>query len=150
MPCDSRIPLGMTLPQRKKQIDASARMCARLGSRQGSRLGSRWGSNKENCEMKIYGRQGDLVIERLEKIDGELTEVRDLVFAGDSSGHCHRLIGLALMKRIGNRTQVQINAPIDLVHEKSNGHKTVLFIPGAYEVRILRERGNQEDRDVAD
>ena len=102
--------------------------------------------------MELFGRQGDLVIEKLsEKLSGELTERADLVFAGDSSGHRHRLQGVALveLQRPG-RTRFRLTKAADLAHEKADGHKTVSLEPGDYEVRSLRERGDASDRAVED
>ncbi len=100
--------------------------------------------------MRLYARQGDLVIESLNKIDGELVEVNDVVFAGDNSGHRHRLIGPALIRREGFVTLVKLEMETELIHEKSDGHKTVKMAVGCYEVRPLRERGDGTDRAVAD
>lgn len=100
--------------------------------------------------MNIYARQGDLVIEKRDSISGELSEVRDPVFAGDSSGHRHRLIGLAKIRRDGVRTFLSVDADTQLVHEKADGHETVPIAAGSYEVRPLRERGDGVDRSVED
>ena len=101
--------------------------------------------------MEIYGRHGDLVIQKLDTpITGELTEVRNLVFAGDSSGHTHTLKGKALHRRDGRRTFVRVAKATALVHGKADGHKTMPIAAGDYEVRPLRERGDGADRAVED
>jgi hypothetical protein len=101
--------------------------------------------------MEMAARHGDLVIERLAApITGELTKVRNLVFAGDSSGHTHTLKGAALHRRDGRRTFVRIAKATELVHAKSDGHKTITLKKGDYEVRPLRERGDGADRAVED
>jgi hypothetical protein len=102
-------------------------------------------------EMEIYARQGDLVIEKVSNISGDLTEKTDIVFAGDSSGHRHRLLGKAQMIRLDdNVTRIRLAAPTKLVHEKPDGHKTIDMAVGDYEVRPLRERGDGSDRAVED
>ena len=100
--------------------------------------------------MKLYARQGDLIIEKLTQVDGDFTKATNLVFAGDSSQHRHRLLGTVLMQRVGRAIRVQVAESLELVHETPGGHKTVLFVPGAYEVRPQRERGDQGDRAVED
>jgi hypothetical protein len=103
--------------------------------------------------MNIHGRQGDLVIEKLNtKLDGELTVRRDVVFAGDSSGHRHRVIGDVLVQsQTAERTRFRVpEKTLDLTHEKPDGHKTLALEPGDYEIRPLRERGGNGDRPVVD
>lgn len=100
--------------------------------------------------MELYARHGDLVIEKLDKIDGELTEAKDFVFAGDSSGHTHVLRGLAQVRRDGLRTFVRVPKKTKLTHAKPDGHKTIDIEAGDYEVRSLRERGDGSDRAVED
>lgn len=104
--------------------------------------------------MKLFARQGDLVIERLDKqIEGDLIKRSDVVFAGDSSGHRHRLLGTALVEATSTssqRTRFRIAEPLSLVHEKPDGHKTTELLPGDYEIRPLRERGYGADRAVED
>jgi hypothetical protein len=102
--------------------------------------------------MDIYARQGDLVIEKLAQAPDPsvMIEERNVVFAGDSSGHRHRLMGRALVQRDGRTTRVTIEAPTDLVHEKPDGHKTVPMAAGSYEIRPLREQGDAGERAVED
>jgi hypothetical protein len=111
--------------------------------------------NKGENHMEIFARQGDLVIEKLPDgaLDGvELIKRNDVVFAGDSSGHRHRLLGIAFVAQDSNtrRTRIRIAEPVELVHEKADGHKSASMSPGDYEVRPLRERGDGNDRVVED
>lgn len=99
--------------------------------------------------MRLYARQGDLVIQECH-VSGELEDVCDYVFAGDSSGHRHRLIGPAKIRRDGLRTFVRLAQATKLVHEKTDGHETVTLAARDYEVRPLRERGDSADRAVED
>ena len=98
---------------------------------------------------KFYARQGDLVIEKLDQpIQGDLIKRVDVVFAGDSSGHRHRLLGEVFVQTTNTRVvRVRIAKATDLVHEKSDGHESVQMKPGDYEIRPLRER---DDRAVED
>jgi hypothetical protein len=103
--------------------------------------------------MELYGRHGDLVIKKLDApISGELKEGRNVVFAGDSSGHPHTLAGKVMFRREGRRTFVRVpdGKPLQLTHGKSTGHKTIEMVPGDYEVAPLRERGDGADRVVED
>lgn len=101
--------------------------------------------------MELYARQGDLVIEKLgAPITGELLPGRDVVFAGDSSGHTHTLVGKCLMRREGRVTFVRIAKPTPLDHAKPDGHNTVELEAGDYEVRPLREDGVDGERPVED
>lgn len=101
--------------------------------------------------MNLYARQGDLVIEKLTSaIAGDLYPSRNVVFAGDSSGHRHVLRGAALTRSEGDRTLIRVAEPTVIEHEKADGHKTVALDPGDYEIRSLRERGDGSDRAVED
>lgn len=101
--------------------------------------------------MNIYGRQGDLVIEKLTTlISGKLEEAKRTVFAGDSSGHPHVLAGPHKMRREGRQTLVRIEKALAITHGKPDGHDTVDLVPGDYAVRPLRERGDGSDRAVED
>lgn len=105
--------------------------------------------------MELYARQGDLVIEKLPSIRGELTEMKGVVFAGDSSGHPHSMDGKVLGRREGRATLVKVTANREITHGKEGGHKTVVLKgsskkPGYYSVRPLRERGDGSDRAVED
>lgn len=102
--------------------------------------------------MNLYGRQGDLVIEKLDKpIEGDLVKQKNIVFAGDSSGHRHRLMGDAMVLALaGSTRRFQIKKATELVHEKPDGHHTLTLEAGSYEIRPLRERGNGSDRAVED
>lgn len=113
-------------------------------------------SQTERDTMQLYARQGDLVIQRLDKAPTEeLSEMKSVVFAGDSSGHPHMLTGKVMARRVGRRTLVTVTANREITHGKPDGHKTVLLKgskakPGHYEVRPLRERGDGSDRAVED
>jgi hypothetical protein len=99
----------------------------------------------------IYARQGDLVIEKLSApIAGELERAPRLTFAGDSSGHPHRLKGPCESRRDGLATLVRVAKRTTLEHGRAGGHKPVTLEPGDYSVRALRERGNSADRQVED
>jgi hypothetical protein len=103
--------------------------------------------------MELFARHGDLVIEKLKTPPaGEMKKGTNIVFAGDSSGHPHTLVGAVMFRREGRRTFVEVPAgkPLELKHGKSTGHKTIELPPGAYEVRPLRERGDGSDRAVDD
>lgn len=103
--------------------------------------------------MELYARHGDLVIQKLDtKPTGELKKGTNIVFAGDSSGHPHTLIGDVNFRREGRRTLLEVTGTkaLELRHGKSNGHKTIELAPGSYEVRPLRERGDGSDRAVED
>jgi len=99
----------------------------------------------------IYARQGDLVIEKLSApIAGELERAPRLTFAGDSSGHPHRLKGPCESRRDGLATLVRVAKRTTLEHGRAGGHKPVTLEPGNYSVRALRERGHGADRQVED
>lgn len=104
-------------------------------------------------ELELYARQGDLVIENIAapaKLDDDWKRETGIVFAGDSSGHRHRLMGGAMAKRVGRATQIVIETATQLVHERGNGHITLDLQPGAYIIRPKRERGDSADRVVED
>lgn len=101
--------------------------------------------------MNLYARQGDLVIERLGDTTIEGAEkATDIVLAGDSSGHRHRIIGEVMRKVDGRVISVLLSKPTTMVHEKADGHKTINLEAGAYRIRPLRERGDASDRAVED
>jgi hypothetical protein len=102
--------------------------------------------------MEIYGRQGDLVVEKLSKMITETLEKgKAVTFAGDSSGHPHRITGAVEFKRIANGTTLlRVAKPVAITHGRGGGHKALALEPGDYEIRPLRERGDQNDRNVED
>ncbi|HET7037189.1 MAG TPA: hypothetical protein VFI42_16000 [Thermomicrobiaceae bacterium] len=105
--------------------------------------------------MQLHARQGDLVIEKLETINGKLEEFPSLTFAGDSSGHPHTLAGKVLARREGRRFLIKVTGKREITHHRPGGHRTVTLSgtaknPGYYEVRPLRERGDGSDRAVED
>lgn len=101
--------------------------------------------------MNIYARQGDLVINKLTTpITGDLEKTPKLTFAGDSSGHPHRLAGACLSRRDGFVTLVRVTKKTVLEHGRAGGHKPVTLEPGDYSVQALRERGAGIDRKVED
>jgi hypothetical protein len=100
---------------------------------------------------QLYARHGDLVIEKVATITGELAETKELVFAGDSSGHRHKVRGEGIsFRREGRNTLVRLAKPTKLSHDKPDGHKTIPLAAGCYSVRPLRERGDGTDRSVED
>jgi len=102
--------------------------------------------------MNIYARQGDLIIDKLiQPITGDIEKGRAISFAGDSSGHPHRLMGACEFRREANGvTLVRVAKATKVEHGKAGGHKTVTLEAGDYEVRRLRERGDRTDRMVED
>ena len=103
--------------------------------------------------MNLYARQGDLVIEKLSTpLTGDLVKRSTVVFAGDSSGHRHRITGDILIAegRPAGETAIRVGKAMALVHEKGDGHATGRHDPGDYVVRPLRERGDSSDRAVED
>lgn len=99
--------------------------------------------------MELYARHGDLVIAKT-KISGDLQKTKDLVFAGDSSGHPHTLKGACEYRKSGRTTSVRLAKDAKLVHGKPDGHKTITLEAGDYEVYPLRERHDGSDRAVED
>lgn len=99
--------------------------------------------------MDLYARHGDLVIEkRATPIDGDLTPARDLVLAGQDSGGVHTLRGASAQRRDGRTTLVRVPEPTTLEH--AGRHKAIAIEAGDYEIRSLRERGDDGDRVVED
>jgi hypothetical protein len=99
----------------------------------------------------IFARQGDLIINRLDKpITGDLTETKRITFAGDSSGHPHTLLGDAMQRREGRRTFVRLAHEGTIEHGRAGGHQPVTLPAGDYEIGPLRERGDAGDRAVED
>jgi hypothetical protein len=99
--------------------------------------------------MNIFARQGDLVIER-KPMTGTPVKETDPVLAGGSSGHPHIVRGTVLVLRNVSHTGLRLLEPSVLEHGKSGGHKPVPLPAGDYEVRILRERWDESDREVSD
>jgi hypothetical protein len=100
--------------------------------------------------MNLYGRQGDLVIENISNVDGDLIAVTDHVISGDSSGHPHMIRGRSKIRKDGELTFVVLTKAAELIHGKPDGHKTVKLKAGAYEIHPLRERGGAGDRAIQD
>lgn len=102
--------------------------------------------------MKIFARQGDLVVRKLEEdlSKDSLVERQSVTFAGGSSGHRHRIVGAVLVVQGSDPVRFRTDEPRELVHEKTDGHRTIALPPGSYEVSPLRERGDGNDRKVED
>ena len=99
--------------------------------------------------MNLYARQGDLVIDKLASpITGELLPARNVILAGDHSGHTHTLKGKCLLRTEGRRHFVRIEKKTRIEH--AGDHNTIELAPGDYELRPLRERGDASDRAVDD
>lgn len=101
-------------------------------------------------------RHGDLVINKINKTDISLDKVKSAVLAeGEHTGHKH------LLRPLDNSAQIEFKRTLDnlvfkveggrasLTHEE---HKEIIFEPGVYEVKILREFDyfNEEIRQVLD
>jgi len=103
---------------------------------------------------KFYARQGDLVIREIESstLSDATTKVTGMVLAGSHSGHTHRIVGDALVdSTMPGVTYVQPQADTVIVHDRTDGHRDVPLAAGrCYEIAVLRERSNTEDRAVED
>ena len=96
--------------------------------------------------MKIYARQGDVVIRQAE-ITGDLIPAVDLVVAGASSSP-HTLVGKCEYRIDGRVTYVRVAAETTLTH--AGRHLPVPMPAGDYVLTSLRERGDKFDRAVED
>jgi hypothetical protein len=96
--------------------------------------------------MKIYARQGDVVI-RQTQIMGDLISAVDLVVAGASSSP-HTLVGKCGYRIDGPVTYVRVAAETTLAH--AGRHLPVPMPAGDYALTSLRERGDKFDRAVED
>ena len=97
--------------------------------------------------MKLYARQGDVVIQQEPTTVTDLIATTNLVIAGARS-HPHAIVGPCLYRRDGNATLVRVEAATTMRH--SGLHPTVALEPGDYVIRSLRERGDKDDRQVED
>lgn len=97
---------------------------------------------------KIYARQGDLVIRKLDAPHTiHLIKSQDVVVAGhDTSPHVVR--GVVLSRQEGREFKLRIVEPTVISHQ--DRHPDVALVPGDYTLTPLRERGNAEDRAVED
>lgn len=96
--------------------------------------------------MNIYARQGDLVIEKVKKVTGELRKATNFVLAGTDSPHTLR--GTVQLRREGLVTFVRVPKATEIAH--AGRHEPVKLAKGDYEIRPLRERGAGMDRAVED
>ena len=96
--------------------------------------------------MKVYARQGDVVIRRTQ-IMGDLTPAVNLVVAGASSSP-HTLVGECGYRIDGAMTYVRVAAGTTLTH--AGRHLAVPMPAGDYVLTSLRERGDNSDRAVED
>ncbi len=98
--------------------------------------------------MRIYARQGDICIRRLDRECSTPEVVTDLVVAGRNT-HPHVLVGTAHVSRAEPLPiTVQVLEPTRLIH--AGRHADVVCEPGYYELSRLRERGAGIDRAVED
>lgn len=99
--------------------------------------------------MQLYARQGDLVFEKLpDDFDmGTLTNSVGLVLAGSTSSR-HVVTGAVLTREDGITRLLQVSEPTEVVHD--DRHLSTQLAVGKYRVSKLRERHDQNDRQVED
>ncbi len=98
--------------------------------------------------MKIYARQGDLVIQKatLGKFDGA-KKVTNYVLAGSGSSS-HILRGTSLVLAAGPETSIRLAEDSSIDHQER--HLSTPMPAGDYLVAPLRERHGDADRAVED
>jgi hypothetical protein len=104
--------------------------------------------------MTIQYRQGDVFIEKIDKLPKDLDEVKDgIVLRGEATGHSHRLEGgQVLIGRISGWHQpaemfIAIPSVGRLVHEE---HATIIIPEGFYKIRRQVEYSPYGNRNVMD
>jgi hypothetical protein len=100
--------------------------------------------------MKLYARQGDLVIHNYVDDNKTLTPTNHVSCAGDSSGHTHTISGKLAVFRDGLNTRINVLEDTHLIHNKAGGHKSIPLPAGQYLITPKRERGDATDRTVTD
>jgi len=96
--------------------------------------------------MKIYARQGDLVINRAEAAD-RLEPVQNYVVAGSHTAP-HTILGAAAIRRSGLNLHVTVEADTTLIH--TGRHPTIPLPKGSYVINSQRERNGANDQPVND
>lgn len=92
--------------------------------------------------MKEILQHGDVVLKRIDNIPGKAKKAKtagDIILAeGEVTGHAHRIKDIDKAELFINNGlyMLQVNEPVDLVHEE---HKTITIQPGNYEIDRVKE-----------
>jgi hypothetical protein len=97
--------------------------------------------------MKIYARQGDLVIRRADMSAENLEPATDYVVAGSHTAP-HVIMGATRVRRDGSTLHVSVEVDTELRH--AGRHKTIPLPTGSYTITTQRERNGDLDQDVRD
>jgi len=98
--------------------------------------------------MKKQYRQGDILIEKINKLPYNLKPKEDLIIArGETTGHVHRLDGGQVLVDIEGNLFLNLAQEQTLLHEE---HKPIVLPPGKYRVIRQREYDEKEIRTIED
>jgi len=83
-------------------------------------------------------RQGDVLLEKIEKMPENLTEKNNVLAYGEMTGHSHRFEsnGAKVFQAKNGQQYCQLENPCELVHEE---HKIVTIPAGVWRVINARE-----------
>ena len=85
---------------------------------------------------KIYARQGDVLLSKIDELPNGLTKSKtNIVVYGESSGHSHRLVGGDIFTK-GTDMYLVLKRVGELIHEE---HGTIKLGRGIYAVKRQRE-----------
>ena len=88
----------------------------------------------------MYLQQGDVIIKKIGKIEGELKKRNDHILALGETTHTHRVavedINKVEMFDLDERLIMRVKSPAKIEHEE---HNTVLVPVGDYEIKKVRE-----------
>jgi len=98
--------------------------------------------------MKKQYRQGDILIEKVDKLPYNLKPKEDLIIArGETTGHVHRLDGGQVLVDVAGNLFLNLIQEQTLLHEE---HKPIVIPAGKYRVIKQREYDEKEIRTIGD
>lgn len=99
--------------------------------------------------MKKLKRQGDILFEKINKINYDVVKIKDdnVIAEGEATGHCHLLKDGVLYEDVNGSLYVDAKQDAKVVHEE---HNTVPLDPGFYLIKRQREYEPNGWRRVSD
>ena len=99
----------------------------------------------------MYLQQGDVILEKVNDVEGVKIKHNGVLMEGEVTGHAHRIVDIAGVEFYNKDglLYLKTNKPIDVVHEE---HGTITVDPGIYKIRKVREYDHfdEEAREVRD
>ena len=88
-------------------------------------------------ENNVWIRHGDVVLEKVESMKGEIKKAKTAILAeGEVTGHFHKLSGNLLISEFEGDKFVECKHEALLTHQE---HNTLTIPKGVYKIKLQRE-----------